>query len=336
MKRKTFTPVSGALSTISSSQINIAVPTAPKPISTPVMIQKQSGTKEEYEEDELYDPMYDCLDDYDYLMENSVILGSKEEIMTKPVIPVASDTTAISEFDIINNLRVSDMIDIGNEEESSAPSTTKQANNNNPYIYLPKDDLEILLNHSTEAIKVLSVTIVNMIGSNQTFEMQELMEQKKELDAKVELIKSAKDGGIFIGQTIKQTDYPRNATASNASDYNYQNIDRFNIPSSQTDSKIDQNVVIISSQPYEPKHQKNYIYTEISEIVEIPDTPDKPKLRNFSQSPPKSQPTHPWTSEVKTRLSTTFKLNSFRVNQLEAINAALSGKDCFVLMVFYY
>ena len=41
---------------------------------------------------------------------------------------------------------------------------------------------------------------------------------------------------------------------------------------------------------------------------------------------------YPWSKEVKDILLKTFKLTSFRQNQLEAINAALIGKDCFVLM----
>ena len=45
------------------------------------------------------------------------------------------------------------------------------------------------------------------------------------------------------------------------------------------------------------------------------------------------EPVHyPWSTEVKSILSQTFKLEYFRQNQLGAINAALQGKDLFVLM----
>jgi hypothetical protein len=47
---------------------------------------------------------------------------------------------------------------------------------------------------------------------------------------------------------------------------------------------------------------------------------------------------HPWDEEVDQALRIVFKLDDFRQNQRQAINAALSGKDVFVLMVLslYY
>ena len=41
---------------------------------------------------------------------------------------------------------------------------------------------------------------------------------------------------------------------------------------------------------------------------------------------------HPWSNDVRTALTTRFHLRGFRHNQLEAIDATLSGKDTFVLM----
>ena len=41
---------------------------------------------------------------------------------------------------------------------------------------------------------------------------------------------------------------------------------------------------------------------------------------------------HPWSKEVRTVLKDRFHLRGFRMNQLEAIDATLSGKDTFVLM----
>eukprot|EP00842_Homolaphlyctis_polyrhiza_P005313 jgi/Hompol1/5783/HPOL_002061-RA len=45
-----------------------------------------------------------------------------------------------------------------------------------------------------------------------------------------------------------------------------------------------------------------------------------------------SKETFPWTKQIFKNLQFTFHLSEFRPNQLEAINATLSGKDCFILM----
>ena len=53
-------------------------------------------------------------------------------------------------------------------------------------------------------------------------------------------------------------------------------------------------------------------------------------LINTSHAP-KSMPT-PFRSEIHAKLKELFKMDTFRTNQLEIIETALSGKDVFVLM----
>ncbi|OOF98926.1 hypothetical protein ASPCADRAFT_162746 [Aspergillus carbonarius ITEM 5010] len=62
---------------------------------------------------------------------------------------------------------------------------------------------------------------------------------------------------------------------------------------------------------------------------------------NVSRVPPSQQKSqshtalwnqHPWSKDVRNALKDRFHLRGFRLNQLEAIDATLSGKDTFVLM----
>ncbi|KAI8899246.1 P-loop containing nucleoside triphosphate hydrolase protein [Globomyces pollinis-pini] len=60
-----------------------------------------------------------------------------------------------------------------------------------------------------------------------------------------------------------------------------------------------------------------------------------PSLKVYKDANEAAKPAtqiYPWTNEVQKALRQIFRLSNFRVNQLEAINATLSGKDCFVLM----
>ncbi|TGJ82478.1 hypothetical protein E0Z10_g6291 [Xylaria hypoxylon] len=56
------------------------------------------------------------------------------------------------------------------------------------------------------------------------------------------------------------------------------------------------------------------------------------KKRQSVTAPPASQKKFPWYKDVKRALKDRFRMNGFRHNQLEAINATLAGKDAFILM----
>ena len=60
---------------------------------------------------------------------------------------------------------------------------------------------------------------------------------------------------------------------------------------------------------------------------------ESPTKMSHSQYQESIKETFSWDAEVDEALRTVFKLGSFRQNQRQAINAALSGKDVFVLMV---
>ncbi|KAK4170226.1 putative ATP-dependent DNA helicase [Cladorrhinum sp. PSN259] len=56
-----------------------------------------------------------------------------------------------------------------------------------------------------------------------------------------------------------------------------------------------------------------------------------PPLERKPSIPPELM-RHPWSADVRRALKDRFRMTTFRTNQLETINAALSGQDAFVLM----
>ncbi|KAF5656928.1 hypothetical protein FHETE_10727 [Fusarium heterosporum] len=58
----------------------------------------------------------------------------------------------------------------------------------------------------------------------------------------------------------------------------------------------------------------------------------KPPTSVAPEAIPANLMRHPWSPEVQRMLKDRFRMKGFRCNQLEAINATLSGRDAFVLM----
>lgn len=74
-----------------------------------------------------------------------------------------------------------------------------------------------------------------------------------------------------------------------------------------------------------PEPQARKVFAETSGNV----------LRTPTKKPSSHNPlwhNHPWSKDVRTVLKDRFQLRGFRLNQLEAIDATLSGRDTFILM----
>jgi superfamily II DNA helicase RecQ len=91
-------------------------------------------------------------------------------------------------------------------------------------------------------------------------------------------------------------------------------------------SSQEANVLTYYNQPQKKPPTRQKSVQESPSLVTYP-TPAKvqiqqaPVIENF-----------PWTAQLFKKLNENFQLQTFRTNQLEAINAALSGKDVFILM----
>jgi multidrug efflux pump subunit AcrB len=336
------------------------------------------------------------------------IIPSLQTTATSALRPLAtlrtSETRKLTEStetcDTIKNTSLFDLIDedfgaeygnnlVGAVYETIEPQTPKleQSENaesreiyleeaKNVYINLPTDDVELILQKTSELIKEVSVEIVNLMGSDREKEMKILMVRKNAMDFKVKLLEAA----------LKKNVQARNSQANSLGSSKYssvKSVEKYdkqyleNIKQYPTEGELS-NCQIRADEICIPpfKDQTNITYNnkdknivmELSsdfdyweldesgpEIVEISDTPpsvvkqpqtgslghecaiitdnnNEDSLRTFSQKPVEEEKKYPWTAEVRTILRNDFKLNSFRVNQEQAINAALSGKDCFVLM----
>ena len=104
-----------------------------------------------------------------------------------------------------------------------------------------------------------------------------------------------------------------------------------NIPNEFDD--IDMNDILSDDVQMTPP-STNYKNNKVNDnkITDIPDDDDismiEPKVEEVKQI----ETRHPWSNDVEKVMHDMFKLQSFRKNQKEAIDATLAGKDAFVLM----
>ena len=217
-----------------------------------------------------------------------------------------------------------------------------------PYVVT---DLLILIENE---IKVVSLEITEYFLSNgsrnpKLFDMRSLLDSKKEKISEalqsntvepssqnsLKLKERSIQGRSTLGQEIPVSSN-LNSTSRTLLPLNQSHFSNVNNNVSKLEVRgnlCSSPIIIESSQPV---HQENITTTQITRKVNR-----EPSLKRFtpiSKSNPiiseikKPAIEYPWTKSIWNKMHEYFKLTSFRKNQLEAINATLSGKDCFVLM----
>ncbi|SCU92970.1 LANO_0E02674g1_1 [Lachancea nothofagi CBS 11611] len=130
-------------------------------------------------------------------------------------------------------------------------------------------------------------------------------------------------------------------THSDSEDFDDFDAERENLTQGAEIRELDDDLKIISEQKLENANIANRGIKQ--EIINVDtfmgqnsthDYEDGSRLanKNVGSYGQVTLPQYQWTDEVNHRLHNIFKLPGFRLNQLEAINASLEGKDVFVLM----
>ncbi len=88
-----------------------------------------------------------------------------------------------------------------------------------------------------------------------------------------------------------------------------------------------------NSDPFNGSESDDELWASLGEIpdIDIPPTPERPLVTRPAELAA-DQTSTPYYKEVSSVLKDVFQLDSFRYNQLEAINATMEGRDVFVLM----
>ena len=128
---------------------------------------------------------------------------------------------------------------------------------------------------------------------------------------------------------IRTMSGPVHSVESNYSDYD---------ESADDSVMLDAETNVTSSvhQPIHGRERRQVLGETSGNATPIPRFASPHQLNDRSYELPTTSPSslmqHPWSRDVKSAMKERFHLRGFRPNQLEAINATLSGKDAFVLM----
>lgn len=289
-------------------------------------------------------------DPFDYVMgtnevkgtasESDVTMEAEEDNMSDYMSTreeITDEATHQSDYDFIVQDRIENTSDhdyTQSEEDASRDHTAAIGRDQN---FTRKDSIEIILSSPINSARheVPNVEHIDLL----------------EEDTKEENLNSPSgDGTPFVKKfCMSHSDVEMIATdQENDSSLSFSDIDlelfdeeRENGPEIANIKELDDDLKIINERKLEEDSARfrPLIKKEHSSLAKHTDVEDDldddfslADLLNKRDQPTAKSERYPWSAEVEYRLKEIFKLPGFRPNQVEAINATLSGKDVFVLM----
>jgi len=104
------------------------------------------------------------------------------------------------------------------------------------------------------------------------------------------------------------------------------------IPAKQSNKRQPLRITTAHNSPIRSKPDRPHPTVQLAAKVAAPKAtlPKQPPPSKAASA--KTAIEYAWSKDVRKALKQRFQMQNFRKNQLEAINATLSGKDCFVLL----